>query len=211
MTEPRKQVDWEKIESVYRTGVKSLRDIAADHRVSHVAIDKRAKKFGWTKDLAEKIQAKADELVNKALVNKSVNTDELVNDRDIIAGVATTQADIRTQQMTRATDNRKTIESMLDELKIQNTTVEELSKLGEILADPETRVDKLSEIYHKVISFGGRVDSAKKLIESWVKATESECRVYGIEEKPKKIDINQKTQEIPEFIQELILGNIKTE
>ena len=211
MAGPVKNIDWEKIESVYRTGKRSLRDIAADHGVSHVAIDKRAKKFGWTKDLAEKIQAKADELVNKALVNKSVNTDELVNDRDIIAGVATTQADIRTQQMTRATDNRKVIESMLDELKIQNATVEELSKLGELMADPETRVDKLSEIYHKIISFGGRVDSAKKLIESWVRATESECRVYGIEEKPKKIDINHKDKEIPDFIQDLINGNNKAE
>ena len=184
MADAARVIDWEKIESVYRTGKRSLRDIAADHGVSHVAIDKRAKKFGWTKDLAAKIQAKADELVNKALVNKSVNTDELVNDRDIIVGVATTQADIRTQQMTRATDGRKIIESMLDELKAQNAGIEELSKLGELMADPEARIDKLSEIYHKIISFGGRVDSAKKLIESWVKATDSERKVYGIVDAP---------------------------
>ena len=86
--------------------------------------------------------------------------------------------------MTRATDGRKIIESMLDELKAQNAGIEELSKLGELMADPEARIDKLSEIYHKIISFGGRVDSAKKLIESWVKATDSERKVYGIVDAP---------------------------
>jgi len=85
--------------------------------------------------------------------------------------------------MDRSTNNRHVVEAMLDELKIQNASLEELSKLGELMADPEARVDKLSEIYHKIISFGGRVDSAKKLIESWTKAMESECRAYGIADK----------------------------
>lgn len=70
-----------------------------------------------TKDLSAKIQQKADELVNKALVNSSVNTEVLVNDRDIIAGVASTQADIRTQQMIRATDSRQVVEATIDKLK----------------------------------------------------------------------------------------------
>ena len=63
-------IDWEKIEYDYRSGIKTLRLIASENGVSHVAINKRAKKDGWTRDLAVKIRAKANELVTKDVVTK---------------------------------------------------------------------------------------------------------------------------------------------
>lgn len=41
--------DWEAIESAYRAGVMSLRDIGAQYGVTEGAIRKRAKKFGWVR------------------------------------------------------------------------------------------------------------------------------------------------------------------
>ena len=38
--------DWEGIETAYRAGVMSLREIASQHSISHVSINKRAKKEG---------------------------------------------------------------------------------------------------------------------------------------------------------------------
>lgn len=38
--------DWEGIETAYRAGVMSLREIASQHSISHVSINKRAKKKG---------------------------------------------------------------------------------------------------------------------------------------------------------------------
>ena len=52
--------DWEKIEADYRAGIKTLRQIAGEHGVSHVAINKRAKRDGWSRDLSAKIAAKAE-------------------------------------------------------------------------------------------------------------------------------------------------------
>jgi len=49
-------IDWDAIERDYRAGVKTLREMSADHHVSHVSIDKHAKKRGWTRDLGEKIK-----------------------------------------------------------------------------------------------------------------------------------------------------------
>ena len=54
MTAP-KIVDWEKIEGDYRAGVKTLREIAEERGITHGAINKRAKRDGWTRDLTAKI------------------------------------------------------------------------------------------------------------------------------------------------------------
>lgn len=61
----KRQIDWEKIELDYRAGIKTLRQIADEHGISHVAINKRAKRDGWVRDLSAKIDKKADELVRK--------------------------------------------------------------------------------------------------------------------------------------------------
>lgn len=174
------KIDWDALEPQYRAGLKSLKDIGAGFGVSDAAIIKHAKKFGWTRNLAAKIQAAADRKVSERIVSDKVSVEKKLTEKIITDVWATTQADIRTEQMTRATDNRHAIEVMLDELKAQNVGIEELGKLGEIMADPDVSNRKLHEIYNKIISFGGRVDSAKKLIESWVKATEVERKVYGI-------------------------------
>ena len=42
--------DWLAIEGAYRAGTKSLRDLGAEHGISHAAIAKRAKKLGWVQD-----------------------------------------------------------------------------------------------------------------------------------------------------------------
>lgn len=67
--------DWERIELDYRAGVKTLRQIAGEHGTTHTSIGKRAKRDGWERDLAAKIQAKADVLVSKSAVSKQVSTE----------------------------------------------------------------------------------------------------------------------------------------
>jgi hypothetical protein len=44
--------DWAAIEAEYRAGQKTIRRIAADHGVSHQAISKRARIFGWQREVA---------------------------------------------------------------------------------------------------------------------------------------------------------------
>lgn len=52
--------DWEAVERDYRAGLLSVREIGLAHGVSHTAINKRAKKHGWDRDLKGKIRAKAE-------------------------------------------------------------------------------------------------------------------------------------------------------
>lgn len=59
-----KQPDWEAIERAYRAGLLSIREIASTQGITHGAINKRAKRDGWGRNLKAKIQAKADALVS---------------------------------------------------------------------------------------------------------------------------------------------------
>ena len=46
------QPDWERIELDYRAGIKTLRQIADEHGITHGAINKRARRDGWERDLS---------------------------------------------------------------------------------------------------------------------------------------------------------------
>lgn len=48
--------DWEAIEREYRAGQLSEAQIARQYNISRAAIQKRAKKNGWSRDLTEKVQ-----------------------------------------------------------------------------------------------------------------------------------------------------------
>ncbi len=52
----RKPVDWEAVEREYRAGQLSVVEIGRQYGVSHTAINKRAKKLGWTRDLADRVR-----------------------------------------------------------------------------------------------------------------------------------------------------------
>ena len=56
MTTTRKIVDWEAVERDYRAGIKTLRAMAEEHGITHGAINKRAKRDMWTRDLAAKAE-----------------------------------------------------------------------------------------------------------------------------------------------------------
>ena len=68
MTEKRQRVDWDALKPHYCAGVRPLRDIAEEFGCSDAAIVKHAKKEGWTRNLAAKIQEQADRKVAAALV-----------------------------------------------------------------------------------------------------------------------------------------------
>lgn len=63
-----KQPDWEAIERAYRAGSLSVRAIAENNGVTEGAVRKRAKKEGWTRDLASQVKTAArDKLVRSTV------------------------------------------------------------------------------------------------------------------------------------------------
>ena len=184
-TQPKPKADWERIELDYRAGVKTLRQIAEEHGISHVAVNKRAKKDGWTRDLSAKIQAKADELVTKAEVTKSVTLETRMTERVVIEEAGQALADVRLAHRSDIHRARRLVNSLLDELEQQTDpeTLVLMQQLGKIMVAPDEKTgrDKLNELYMAIISLPERSKTMKMLAESLQKLVDMERTAFGMD------------------------------
>lgn len=180
-------IDWPAVERDYRAGILSLREIGTAHGLTHGAINKRSKRDGWTRDLQAKIQAKADELVSKALVSKEVSKADLATERQIIDAGAQRIAQVRNEHRQDINRMRSLGTALLAELEDQTFDAVLLSQLGELMRNPDdSGSDRLNDIYKKVISTPGRVDTAKKLVETMKSVIAMEREAYNIGTTPEE-------------------------
>lgn len=176
--------DWERIELDYRAGIKTLREMADGSGVSHVTISKRAKKMGWVRDLSAKIQAKADELVNKATVNTPVNSASPVSEREAIESNAQAVADVKLAHRSSIRRARTVSMTLLEELEHQTglENVELLEQLGELLRSEDDKgQDKLNDLYQKIISLPERARTMKALADSLRVCVDMERQAFGMD------------------------------
>lgn len=179
-------VDWERIELDYRAGVKTLRQIADEAGITHGAINKRAKRDGWERDLSEKIQRKADALVSKAAVSSEVSKEARAAERAVVDANAQAIADVRLAHRRDIHRARKITNALLDELEQQADadTVALLEQLGENMRNPDDNgIDRLNDLYHKVISLPERSKTMKTLSESLRMLVDMERTAFGMDDK----------------------------
>ena len=160
--------DWERIELDYRAGIKTLRQIADENSITHGAINKRAKRDGWERDLSQKIKAKAEALVSKTLVSNEVSKERRIAERDVVDAGANAIVEVRLGQRRDIQRSRTLSMALMEELEamVGRDTVELMSKLGELMRDENSRgVDRLNDLYHKIISLPDRVKAMKDLSE----------------------------------------------
>jgi hypothetical protein len=179
--------DWERIELDYRAGIKTLRQIGEEHGITHGAINKRAKRDGWERDLSQKIQAKADALVSKAAVSSEVSKESKITEKQVVDANAQTVADIRLAHRRDIHRARRLTNALLLELEQQTdpVTLELLGDLGELLEKPDEKTgrDKLNELYQAVISLPERSKTMKVLAESLQKLVDMERTAFGMDAK----------------------------
>lgn len=174
--------DWEAIESAYRAGLLSIREIASQHGITHGAINKRAKRDGWERDLKAKIKAKADALVSKREVSTQVSIETATNERILIEANAEVIATVRMEHRGDIRRARNIANSLFGELEAQCADVGALEQLGDLMFKPDDKgQDKLNEIYHKVISMPGRVKSMKDLSDTLKTLIGLERQAYDID------------------------------
>ncbi|BBW87491.1 hypothetical protein U4K77_09420 [Klebsiella pneumoniae] len=174
--------DWEAIETAYRAGMMSLREIAAQHGISEGAIRKRAKRDDWSRDLAAKVKERADDLVRKAEVRKQVRTETALSERVLIEATAEVVAAVRMEHRGDIRRAREITNALFDELGAECADVDSLRKLGELMLSPdENGRDKLNEIYHSIISMPERVKAVKALSEALKNLIGLERQAYGID------------------------------
>lgn len=185
--------DWERIEHLYRAGLLSIREIAAASGVSHVAIQKRAKRDGWVRDLSAKIQAKADSLVTSEAVTTLVTKEQLVTERGIVDANAQVIANIRIGHRTDIARYRRLATKLLEELELLTDNRELFEELGEILHNPED--PRLSDAYHKVIALPTRTKTLKELGETLKNLIALERQAYDVGVEQVQNDTSKLTEE----------------
>ncbi|ELI8051651.1 TPA: hypothetical protein RM800_000565 [Yersinia enterocolitica] len=177
MTKP----DWEAIESAYRAGLMSLREIAAQHNISEGAIRKRAKRDDWSRDLSAKIKERAEDLVRKEEVRKQVRTETTLTERVLIEASAEVIANVRMEHRGDIRRAREITNALFDELGAECADIEALRKLGELMLQPdENGRDRLNEVYQSIIALPERVKAVKALSDAMKNLIGLERQAYDI-------------------------------
>lgn len=182
----RKVIDWEAVEIQYRAGIRSLKDIGAEFGVSDAAIIKRAKRDSWVRDLRAKIHARAEAKVSAAVVSAEVSALTKINERQVIEEASDQIVNVRLGQRKDIQRSRNIVMCLLGELELQTgrDTVAMLEQLGEMLRKEDDKgMDRLNDLYQKIISLPGRAKTMKDLGESLRVLVGLERQAFGLDDK----------------------------
>lgn len=148
-------IDWERIEREYRAGQLSVAEIGRQCDISHQAINKRAKREGWTRNLAGKVRAE----VAARLVAGTVAT---CNTREAIDNAAARGVELVRQHQHTIGRGRAITLRLLDELEASTCHVGELEEMieAETLEDRDPR---RRNAMLKAVSLPGRSGVVKDL------------------------------------------------
>jgi hypothetical protein len=178
--------DWERIELLYRAGLLSVREIAASQGITHGAINKRAKRDGWERDLKAKVKAKADALVSKSLVSTQVSTDTKLAERLEVDANAQVIANVRISHRTDIGRSRRLLNLLLDELE---GLTEEQGTLKELIAQLKDEGEggegaEMSDVLalaNKMSSLPSRTKTMKDMAETLKTLVALERQAYDLE------------------------------
>lgn len=175
--EKRKPVDWEAVEKDFRAGIKTLRQIADENGCTHPAIKRRADRDGWGRNLQAKIQAAAE-----TKVTKEVTKESLVTERQVVEANAEMLANVIRGHRKDAGRLRGVVSVLLEKVEAILTESDLFAQIGEMCAAPdENGIDKVNELYHKVIALPSQTDSTKKLAETMKILIELERKVFKLD------------------------------
>lgn len=181
--------DWEAVERDYRAGVKTIRQIAETYGVSHTAVRKRAERDSWPRDLSKKIAAEAEALVRREAIPKERYSPGARGEQEVVEANALAIARVRIGQRTDIKRARDVANALLQELggQVGPETVDLLEQLGELMRKPDDKgVDKLNDLYLKIISLPGRAKTMKDLGDTLKTLITLEREAFGIDNEPPK-------------------------
>lgn len=192
------EINWVQIESDFRAGIKPLRTIAEQHGISHTAIQKRAKREDWSRDLNHRIQAKAAEMVAKHEVAKRVAKASGLETETVLVN-AKAVYDVRIGHRTLAGRAINLTTVMLGDLEAVSSPegqglVETLIDALETPKGEETETQMLRrkasqrKTLDRALNLDSRVDTAKKLADALRILIEIERQAFGITDKTPDVE-----------------------
>jgi hypothetical protein len=149
------KVDLDALEKAYRDGVKPLRAIGADFGISEAVIRKYANKYGWSRDLSEKIKAKADEIVRVEIVRNRAQNQSCAHLRE--ADIIKSAAELQAGALLQESEEIKRLSRIADKFESELERIPESPDADPADLEKRTRILKqLSEIREKIINLRRR-------------------------------------------------------
>lgn len=186
---PKPGVDWELVEREYRAGLKTLRQIGEEHGVSHTAIQKKARQWGWVRDLSERIQQKAKNKIARQVVARSVSRERELSDTETVEAYSDVLASvdmIQRQDLRLAIDNsRRQLQELvtLSDPKFRDT-LEAIAAAMDGSGPTNNggwKTDKVNELYRYVISLAGRIKMSKEMAAAHAVYIPIQRKIFGLD------------------------------
>lgn len=171
--------DWDAVGKEFRAGIRSLRDIAAEHRISESGLRKHARREGWERDLTARIKARADALVRKEAVRMEERAAHRASERELVEANATAltqvilthRADIaRARAVVQKLLGRLDVASGLGDLDIQ-------SLIGAVEQDSK----RASEQLEKILGIPALASNVKALSDALKTVIGLEREAFGLD------------------------------
>lgn len=180
----RPSVDWYALGLDYCAGILTNRAIGEKHGVSHTMVKKYADKEGLTKDLSQRIRAKAEEKVSKEAVSRKVSKESsLETEKSFVEASAEMMAVVMRGHRSDVGRLRSVVTALMEQVEQIVNETDLFRQIGEICLDPEkSGANKAADLYSKVLSLPQQTDSTKKLAETLKILIELERKIFKIDD-----------------------------
>jgi len=174
--------DWLQVELEFRAGIKVLRAIAGDYKITEGAIRARAKRHGWIRDLAPRIEARAEELLRRRVVRKSLRS---VGNNGAEAQIVEANADMMAVATLRHRKDvaraRELCQSLVEELTKVTGRPSEIQALIAAVSAASEDAQKIAKELGQALSLPSRIGSMDKLSAALDRLIKLERLVLGID------------------------------
>lgn len=171
----RKPVDWEAIEREFRAGQLSVVEIGRQHSLSHTAINKRAKKHGWKRDLADRVRKE----ISARLVSDEVSEEvSAANARAAIETAASRGVEVVRQHRGDIKGQRDLVRMLVGELQEQSNP-ETNAALSETI-DTETDSKRRASM-QRAISLSARAGVMRDLAQAGKVLIDLERQAFSLD------------------------------
>lgn len=176
----KRKTDWQAVERDYRTGNFTLRELGTKHDADHGLISRKAKKDGWTQDLAIAIK----QATNAALVEQLVNTEVTKSQQKVNTTVQAAAEVNKNVILGHRTGLNKltTIKAkLLSHIEQAADNMAELADIIEMARCPdENGMDRVNDALKKAMGRSALVDDLKKLSDVDEKVRKGEREAFNL-------------------------------
>ena len=175
--------DWTLVEKDYRAGLLSDRQIGEKYGVSHGSVQQQAKKRGWSRNLIGRSIAKAEEkLAREELATKLASETKVASEKELVDSTSDVLVEVMRGHRSDSARLRSVVTALLSKVETIINETELFEQIGVLCCNPDEKgIDKINELYHKVISLPSQTDTTKKLAETMKILIELERKIFKID------------------------------